>query len=498
MTALDPRTPVIIGVGQRNQRTHHFTDALNPIQLIAHAARAAGGDAAATADPLASLDSIRIVRFLTARHSNPALDLAHELGVTAHEYAITPNGGNSPQSLMNLTCRQIEAGQLDLALLGGGECNRTKVLARRTGTDLGWGHDAPDVDPPVKLLDELTMSHPYEISLKIYSPIQVYPMNEQAIRHAAGESVADHQVKVSELWAGFAAVAAENPYAAVRSHPTAEEIRTVTHTNRWIGFPYPKMMNSNDRVDQSAVLLVASAAKADALGVPRDRWVFPWAGTDAHDTNFVSHRWDFASSPGMRAAGRGVLELAGIGVDDLAFVDLYSCFPSAVQIAANELGLSLDRPLTITGGLPFAGGPWNNYVTHSIAAAVGRCRNAPGSIGLISANGGFVTKHAFGIYSSEPSPHGEFRYTHPQSVVDASPTRLLAEHFAGPATIETYTVMHSGAGEPERVVAACLTADGSRTWGTSSDTSLAKHMVDTDQMMAACSVEADSTLRLAD
>jgi acetyl-CoA C-acetyltransferase len=495
---LDPRTPVIIGVGQRNQRTHHLTDALDPIQLIAQAARAAAVDTGAATDPLASLDAVRIVRFLTARHTNPAFDLAQELMVTAHEYAITSNGGNSPQSLMNLTCRQIEAGQLDLALLGGGECNRTKVLARRTGAELGWGHDAPGIEPPVKLLDELAMSHPYEISLKIYSPIQVYPMNEQALRHAEGETVAEHQVKISELWGRFAAVAADNPYAAVRTHPTAEEIRTVTHTNRMIGFPYPKMMNSNDRVDQSAVLLVASVAKAEALGVPRERWVFPWAGTDAHDSNFMSHRWDFASSPGMRTAGRGVLELARVGADDLAFVDLYSCFPSAVQIAAKELGLSLDRPLTITGGLPFAGGPWNNYVTHSIATAVDRCRNSPGSIGLISANGGFVTKHAFGVYSSEPSPHGAFRYAHPQATIDASPTRQLAEHYAGPATVETYTVMHSATGEPERVVAACLTPDGSRTWGTSSDELFARHMVDTDQMMAACTVEADSTLHLAD
>ena len=168
-------------------------------------------------------------------------------------------------------------------------------------------------------------------------------------------------------------------------------------------------MNSNNSVEQGAVLLLCSVEAAERLGVPRDRWVFPHAGTDAHDTAAVSTRGDLHSSPAIRAAGRQALALAGIGIDDIAHVDLYSCFPSAVQVAANELGLAIDdaaRPLTVTGGLSFAGGPWNNYVTHSIATMVDRLRANPGDYGMCTANGGFITKHAIGIYSSEPAPDG--------------------------------------------------------------------------------------------
>src|SRR5690606_18969108 len=86
------------------------------------------------------------------------------------------------------------------------------------------------------------------------------------------------------------------------------------------------------------------------------------------------------------------------------FFDLYSCFASAVQIGCAELGLSEDDPrgLTVTGGLPYFGGPGNNYVTHSISEMMRRLRANPGKFGMVTANGNYVTKHSFGIYSTEP------------------------------------------------------------------------------------------------
>src|SRR5690606_6315586 len=141
-------------------------------------------------------------------------------------------------------------------------------------------------------------------------------------------------------------------------------------------------------VEQSAALILCSAERAAALGVPRDRWVFPLAGTQAHDTYAVSHPHDLVSSGAIRLAARGLFALAGRSVDEVAHADLYSCFPSAVQIAAAEIGLGLDRPLTVTGGLSFAGGPWNDYVTHAIATMVGVLRADPGALGLVTANGG--------------------------------------------------------------------------------------------------------------
>ena len=170
-----------------------------------------------------------------------------------------------------------------------------------------------------------------------------------------------------------------------------------------IGLPYPKLMNSNNDVDQAAALLMCSVERARSLGIPEDRWVFPHAGADCHEHPFVSNRWSLADTPAIRAGGRTVLELAGVGMDDIEVVDLYSCFPSAVQLGAAALGLDLDRQLTRTGGLSFAGGPWNNYVMHAIATVMADLRDRPGAKGLVWANGGYVTKHSFGVYATEPA-----------------------------------------------------------------------------------------------
>ncbi|MBA3303589.1 MAG: hypothetical protein H0U26_06940, partial [Acidimicrobiia bacterium] len=189
-----------------------------------------------------------------------------------------------------------------------------------------------------------------------------------------------------------------------------------------------------------------------------------------------SDRADLVSSPAIRLAGAALHALAGVGADELGPVDLYSCFPSAVQVAAHELGLGLDRPLTVTGGMSFAGGPWNAYALHGIAALVGRLREEPGSFGLCTANGGFLTKHALGVYSSAP-PAAGFRWANPQSEVDALPRRRAAEDHVGPATLESCTVMYDRAGAPATGLAACLTPTGDRAWATTSDPATMAAMV---------------------
>jgi acetyl-CoA C-acetyltransferase len=212
--------------------------------------------------------------------------------------------------------------------------------------------------------------------------------------------------------------------------------------------------------------------------VPEEKWVFPWSGADAHDHWFVSERENLHSSPAIRLAGAAALSTAGIDIDDVAHVDVYSCFPSAVQIGAAELGLGLDepdRPLTVTGGLSFAGGPGNNYVTHSIAAMVDTLRADPGSFGLCTALGWYITKHAVGVYSTEPPPNG-FGYDRPQAEVDALPRREAAAEYEGPVTVESYTVMHERDGEPAMAIVACLLPDGRRTWANTNEPGLMKSM----------------------
>jgi acetyl-CoA C-acetyltransferase len=225
-------------------------------------------------------------------------------------------------------------------------------------------------------------------------------------------------------------------------------------------------MNSNNSVNQAAALLLCSLDRARSLGIADDRLVFPHAASEAADTPFVSNRGDLSSSPAIAAAGKALLDAVETGVEEIAHIDVYSCFPSAVQVAASELGIGLDRQLTVTGGLTFAGGPWNNYVTHSIATMMDVLRRDPGSLGLCSANGGLLTKHALGIYSTRPGP-GEFRVLRPEVPGGSSIRPVVERDASGPAVLEAYTVMHDEQGEPETAIATALLPDGSRTWRTS-------------------------------
>jgi acetyl-CoA C-acetyltransferase len=243
--------------------------------------------------------------------------------------------------------------------------------------------------------------------------------------------------------------------ATRRQGYSAEQLVTVDDANRWIGFPYPKLMNAHAYIDQSAAVVMTSAATARELGIPRDKWVFLHGCADAHDHWYVSERVDLHSSPAIRAASRQALAMAGKTLVDIDVIDLYSCFASAVQIGASEIGLAEDDPrgLTITGGLPYFGGPGNNYVTHSISEMLRRLRARPSAFGLVTANGNYVTKHSFGVYSTTP-PSGPWQRESPgllQAKIDALPKAPFTEAPMGEAAIETYTVMH-GKAEPEFAV----------------------------------------------
>jgi acetyl-CoA C-acetyltransferase len=446
---------------------------------------------------LGGADTVGVVNVLSWRYRDPAGLVAARLGATPRRTLHTVAGGNYPQALLNRAALDIAAGQADLVLLCGAEAWRTRMELRAKGQRPDWTVQPDDLAPTVTLGDDTPMFHPAEMARGLMMPVQQYPIFESALRAASGRSPSEHLVHLSELWAGFSAVAATNPHAWIQRRYTAEELRTVGPDNRMIGYPYPKLMNSNNNVEQGAGVIVCSVARARELGVPSDRWVFPWAGTDARDTPFVSNRPSLCASPAIAVAGSAALALAGVGVDDIAHVDLYSCFPSAVQVAAADLGLGLDRPLTVTGGLSFAGGPWNDYVMHAIATMVEVLRADAGAVGLCTANGGFLTKHAFGVYSTSPPPSGAFRHAAPQAEVDAAGWVELCEEWDGPATVEGATVMHDRDGAAEGGFYAVRLADGRRAWGTSVDPDLLAATERTEVVSRPGRLRPDGTFSLS-
>ena len=493
---LDPRTPVIVGAGQLTNRVDEGAAPLEPIEMICDALRSAEVDAGAGGGGvLAGADSIRLVLMLSWRYRDPGALVAGRLGAEPRESIYTAGGGNVPQALVNRTALDIRDGAADLVLLGGAEAWRTRMALRRNGERPAWTTEDDDVAPAAGFGGELEMVHPAEQARGVLMPVQMYPMFENAHRAALGRAPDDHLRRVSELWAGFSEVAAANPYAWTRRPLTAEEIRTTGEGNRMIALPYRKLMCSNENVEQAAALVMCSVERATELEVPADRWVFPLSGGDAADRTFVSERADLASSPAVRLAGSETLSLSGVGIDDVAHVDLYSCFPSAVQIGAAELGLSLDRQLTVTGGLRFAGGPWNNYSTHAIATMVDVLRADPTSLGLVWANGGFLTKHAVGLYSATPGSE-PFAHANPQAAVDSLPGREVADDAEGDVEIETYTVAYDRDNRPETGLAACLLPDGRRAWGATADRGVAAQMTDAEMCGQRARLDRDGTLTL--
>jgi acetyl-CoA C-acetyltransferase len=459
---------------------------------------AAAAREAADARVLEAVDSIRVVNVFSWRYRDPGQLLGELIGAPHAPRRYSGVGGNVPQSLVNQACLDIQRGRADVVLIAGGEVWRTRMRLRAKGEKPDW----PRQDDTVALADgaddNVPMVGPAEERIGLGRPANVYPMFEEALRIAAGESPDAHRQRIGELWAQFSAVAEGNPYAWSRKRLSVEEIWQPGPDNRMISWPYTKLMNSNNMVDQAAVVIISSADAATRLQIPSERWVFPHAGTDSHDTYAIGERAEFHTSPAIRIGGRRVLELAGVGVDELDMIDVYSCFPSAVQVAAAELGLPAgdpERPLTVTGGLTFAGGPWNNYVTHSIGTMAERLVEKPGSAGLITANGGYLTKHSFGVYSAEPPAEG-FRWEDVQPAVDREPTRKALVQWDGVGTVEAWTTPFDRDGRAEKAFLAVRTPDDSRTLAVITQPSEADATVREDIAGHKVRVHSDGTATL--
>ncbi|MGH8977020.1 MAG: acetyl-CoA acetyltransferase [Acidimicrobiia bacterium] len=469
-TALD-RFPVVVGVGQTSQRVP-ASEAKAPIELLEDAARAAETDAGAAL--LARTDIVAIVQIASWPYPNPGALVSRRLGSEPKATAVSTVGGNSPQLLVNEMAERIQRGECDVVLIGGAESMHTRWRARREPrVELTWENGG---DEPCAWVigDARPGTNDEEMRHGAVAPTMVYPLFETALRAEAGRDVETHQRHVSEFWSTFSEVAAGNPHAWTRDACSPEEIRTVTPDNRMVVFPYPKRMCANIDVDQGAALLLCSYDAARRAGVDHDRIVFLHAAAQAHDHWFVTERDSLARSPGIAAVVGDTFTAGGIGIDDIAHLDVYSCFPSAVEVAAREIAVDVARPLTVTGGLGFAGGPVNNYPTHAIARMVERLRAEPGAYGLTTALGWYLTKHAAGVWSTRP-PAAGFRRVDPEATqarVDAQPARSPAGLVDGELVIEATSVAFDRDGTPSTGVVTALLGDGRRAIARCADVDL--------------------------
>ncbi len=455
--ALDESTPAIVGAAQVIQRPDPSVDVADlrgPIELMVDAARAAADDAGA-AGLLAKLDWIGVVGGFWS-YTNPGQVVGAQLGSPDAATCLTFLSGTSPQELVSLAAQRIADGELDVALVLGGEARSSRERLQRAGEEPRWCRDPGTVAPEriADIPDEVVVE-----TLELGGPVTFYALFEDSLRRALGATMDDHRDHIAALWSRFNDVAVGNPYSWDRRSYDAETIREPTPDNRMISFPYTKCMVANNLVDMASAILLCSVDAARAAGISTDRLVFPLVGTTSHETWTVAQRRVLHGVPGLAAAGRTALRESGLDIGDIEHVDLYACFPSIVQMSAAELGLDLDRPLTVTGGLGFAGAPIANSSGHAIAAMVPLVRE--GGKALVHANGGCATKHAFGIYSTEPPAKYRYIDCNDQVEHDARPVGAAADPVDG--RDEASTVVYDRSG-PTHTVTSVVTPDGRRVF----------------------------------
>ncbi|MUL85740.1 MULTISPECIES: acetyl-CoA acetyltransferase [unclassified Mycolicibacterium] len=497
---VDPRTPVIVGVGQFTERIDlDGYRGMSSVELATEAAKAAlrdcGADTAAVAQAIDTVAGTRQFEISGPRSAtlgvsnNYPRSVARNVGAEPARAILEVIGGQSPQHLVTEFAGAIAAGEAEVVLLFGSENTSTlRHFSKRDDKpdhsetidgqleDRGYGYDG--------VFDEYTIKHGL-----IGAPVQ-YGLLENARRARQGLSVADYRQAMAELFAPFSKVAAKNPYSSAPVERSAQELATVTASNRMICDPYPRMMVARDQVNQGAATLLMSVEAARRLGVPEEKWVYLRGHADMKEIKLLE-RAELGYSEAAVIAVNEALRVAGIGLGDVAAFDLYSCFPFPVFNICDGTGLAPDdeRGLTLTGGLPFFGGPGNNYSMHGIAEAVNEMRDKPGQFALVGGNGGIASKYSVGIYSTEPADWVVDGSAALQEEFNAQPRVVITEKADGPATIETYTVRYDWTPRTGIIIGR-LDSDGSRFLATTTDEALVELLSDGEPLGASIIVQS--------
>jgi acetyl-CoA C-acetyltransferase len=459
----DDRRPVLVGAAQLIQRDVDLGKLLSPLDMLEAVATSAAEDAGAGRALLERVDTLATVDGVVWRPKNAPGMLAERLGLRPRREWVTAIGGEMPLVLVNHLAREIAAGRVGVALVACTHTLRSYQRAQRARQRLDWPKS--QVGDAERIGENRRGSSQGEVDYGLRMPTEVYPIFENALRARRGLDLDAHRSRIGQLMSRFSKVAAENPYAWFPVERSAEEIATSGPGNRMIAFPYTKYMNAVMETDQAAALLLTSAQTARELGIADSRMVHWWGGASANEEQwYPSERPSFSESAAMKRASRDALSDAGVDVDELAHLDLYSCFPVAVELGIESLGLGEDDPrgFTVTGGLPYAGGPGNGYTLHALATMVAKLRDAPGEKGLLTGNGWYLTKHAATVLASAPRQADGWQ-EQGLPVLPRVPEEAAATAPAsGEGRLEAYTVLYDRDGAPTRGIVLGSTSEGRR------------------------------------
>ena len=452
-----PRIPVIIGVGEIRDRPSNADEGLSPLEMLVQCAHLAEVDAGARC--LRRVDTVRVVQQISWPYPDLPGALAHRLRLRGAETIYGPVGGESPVRMLLESAIEIAAGDSEIALVCSAEAIKSVTTCRMQGRKPHWEDEDPDVRLP-RAEDYVT---PHAARYGLINPVDIYPLYENAIRAAWGQSFEAAQRESGELWADMARVAARNPYAWSGKPLEIDSIISPSATNRPIAFPYQKFMVAQIGVNQGAAVLVTHLEMAKALGITQDKLVFVGSGAGAHEPHDILGRKSYHHAPALDAVLRATLEANALQASDLDLYELYSCFPCVPKLARRALGLPSPISPSVTGGLTFFGGPGNGYMTHAIAAMVRALRAGRGRHGLLYGNGEFLTKHHALVLSQTP-PASTPCNLDLQPDLDATYGTVprLIDQYEGVCSIETFTASYTAQGRPDRAAVIARTPGGER------------------------------------
>lgn len=451
--------PCIIGVAQKTWRASEG-DAPEPIEQWVQIAHSAAKDAG-NENLLASVDELDVIFSLSWNYDDATAQLADKLGIRNCNKKLSGLSGTSPQKFINEAAEQIIAGKTQLALVVGGEALATKKKAKKEDRKLPWAK--PQTKPQMPFDDPF---HPSEIAHQIFQAYLTFAMLDNARRHHKGLTHTQNREQEAAMMASLSAVAAKNPDAWFPKAYSTAELLDISAANRPVAWPFTKLQMAFMDVDMAAAVIIASDAKADELGVPKEQRIYLHGWSYAREPIYIAERPEPWHSPALEIAAKQTLGMANITQDKIKHLDLYSCFASSLNFTRDALGISDrdPRPLTITGGLPYFGGPGNNYTTHSVVQMVKRLREHRGDYGLVTGVGMHLTNHVMALYSSNPPrqlptpPDVE----QAKSYVKGFGKKTIVNEASGAATIIAYSILY--APDKNTAYAICELADGSRCY----------------------------------
>ncbi|MGE4239044.1 hypothetical protein [Ramlibacter sp.] len=471
---MNDRLPVIVGVGESIDRLESLENSKGPLDLIAEAVANAERDAGV---PLAEItDQIDVVKHTSVSYDDLAALVKLRLRAGKATSTLSDGSGNGPLREMHNAALRIQRGEIQVALLTGSEAQRSVDHARKQGIRLPWmgKQEAGPVFRAQSYANPLAVKYGLEI------PFQIYPLYENATAPLWGQTPQQARDESARIWANMSEVAARNACASARKPLTPREVAEQTANNRPLAWPYLKFMVAQPSVNVGAAIFLTSVGHARKLGIAEDRMVFLHGGAAAREPDDYLVR----DSYGVNASQTTVLQtvLAQMGWDRSRFelVDLYSCFPVVPKMARRLLGIAEDGGLTIAGGLSFFGAPVHNYMSHAAAATVRQLRAARDGHALLYGQGGNVTKHHALVLSGRAPESLLPESFSVQAKADAArgPVPPLTDAYTGPATLETFTVMHDRHGEPTNGVVLVITPAGERALANvpASDTRTIAHL----------------------